>query len=786
MHNHIACGFGYKVVCIDDRFTKDVVIYRVSKTSRVSRQASETSRPNARERGNDYVNKFISAILDDNEYCKKIMKDHFNKSLIMPIEEEELFQEANKCWICDRLFELTNEKVRDHCHVTGKFRGAAHFSCNANFKITKRVPVIFHNLKGCDGHLIMKELSNFDVVIDVTPYGLEKYKAIIVNRNIVFIDSMQFMEDSLGGLVKNLDKGDFKYLSREFSAKYVKLIKQKGVYPYEYMNSFKRFDECKLPSKDKFYSSLKDKGISDEDYERAIDVWNTFNIKSLGEYHDLYLKTDVLLLCDVFEKFINICVEYYELDPCHYINIPELAWDAMLKMTGVNLRLIDDIDKHLFIEKGMRGGVSCITRRYCKANNKYVKNYDKDKENTYISYWDVNNLYGWAMSQYLPYDNFEWMSEEEINEVNFDLVSEDSKIGYVLEVDLEYPKDLHDTHNDYPLAPEKLRVSENMLSDYCLDIVKNYGIKVGEVNKLTPNLKDKNGYVIHYKNLQMYKSLGMKVVKIHRVLKFSQMDWLKDFVMFNTRKRMKATNMHEKDYFKLMVNFVYGKSIENLRKRINVKLVNNKENYLEYTSQPTFVSQKIFDKNIVAIHRVKPVLLLNKTIYIGFSVLELSKLLMYDWHYNYFVNKFDCSLLFIDTDSLVYEIRGVDDIYEKIYEGKDLFDFSVHSREFKFYDNSNKKVIGKMKYEMGGKVVSEFIGLKSKMYSLIRVDDEENIRAKGINRDLKYDEFRDVLFNKKIIRHSMKRIQAKKYKLCTYNVCKVSLSCFHDKKVYIG
>ena len=618
MHNHIACGFGYKVVCIDDRFTKDVVIYRVSKTSRVSRQASETSRPNARERGNDYVNKFISAILDDNEYCKKIMKYHFNKSLIMPIEEEELFQEANKCWICDRLFELTNEKVRDHCHVTGKFRGAAHFSCNANFKITKRVPVIFHNLKGCDGHLIMKELSNFDVVIDVTPYGLEKYKAIIVNRNIVFIDSMQFMEDSLGDLVKNLDKGDFKYLSREFSAKHVKLIKQKGVYPYEYMNSFKRFDECKIPSKDKFYSSLKDKGISDEDYERAIDVWNTFNIKSLGEYHDLYLKTDVLLLCDVFEKFINICVEYYELDPCHYINIPELAWDAMLKMTGVNLRLIDDIDKHLFIEKGMRGGVSCITRRYCKANNKYVKNYDKDKENTYISYWDVNNLCGWAMSQYLPYDNFEWMSEEEINEVNFDLVSEDSKIGYVLEVDLEYPKDLHDTHNDYPLAPEKLRVSENMLSDYCLDIVKNYGIKVGEVNKLTPNLKDKNGYVIHYKNLQMYKSLGMKVVKIHRVLKFSQMDWLKDFVMFNTRKRMKATNMHEKDYFKLMVNSVYGKSIENLRKRINVKLVNNKENYLEYTSQPTFVSQKIFDKNIVAIHRVKPVLLLNKTIYIGF------------------------------------------------------------------------------------------------------------------------------------------------------------------------
>ena len=276
---------------------------------------------------------------------------------------------------------------------------------------------------------------------------------------------------------------------------------------------------------------------------------------------------------------INICIEYYELDPCHYFSISGLTWDAMLKMTDVKLRLIDDIDKHLFIEKGMRGGVSCITRRYCKANNKYVKDYDKSKENTYITYWDANNLYGWAMSQYLPYDNFEWMSEKEINEVDFDLVSKDSKIRYILEADLKYPKDLHDLHNDYPLAPEKLKISEDMLSDYSLDIAKNYAKKVGKVNKLIPNLKDKNMYVIHYKNFQMYESLGMKVVKIHKVLKFSQTSWLKDFAMFNTKKRMNATNKHEKDFFKLMVNSVYGKSMENLRKRINVKLVNNKGNY---------------------------------------------------------------------------------------------------------------------------------------------------------------------------------------------------------------
>ena len=152
MQDHVPCGFGYKVACVDDRFTKDIVIYR----------------------GTDCVDKFVDAILSECEYCMGVMKDHFNKNLIMSMEEEEVFQKPNKCWICGKLFELIDEKVRDHCHISGKFREAAHFSCNANFKISKKVPVVFHNLKGYDGHLIMRGLSNFNVVIDVIPCGLEK------------------------------------------------------------------------------------------------------------------------------------------------------------------------------------------------------------------------------------------------------------------------------------------------------------------------------------------------------------------------------------------------------------------------------------------------------------------------------------------------------------------------------------------------------------------------------------------------------------------------------------
>ena len=256
--SHVPCGFGYKVVCFDDRFSKDVVVYR----------------------GKDCINKFITEILREYEYCKDIVKRHFNKNLIMSMEEEETFQKACNCWICGKLFDLVDEKVRDHCHITGKFRGAAHFSCNANFKITKRVPVVFHNLKGYDGHLIMKELSNFDVKVDVIPCGLEKYMVFIVNRWLVFIDSMQFMNDSLDILVKNLVDEDFKCFSEVFSGERLQLVKQKGVYPYEYVDSFKKFSECELPSRESFSSSLKDEGITDEEYLRALKVWDVFGMKN--------------------------------------------------------------------------------------------------------------------------------------------------------------------------------------------------------------------------------------------------------------------------------------------------------------------------------------------------------------------------------------------------------------------------------------------------------------------------------------------------------------------------
>ena len=320
-----------------------------------------------------------------------------------------------------------------------------------------------------------------------------------------------------------------------------------------------------------------------------------------------------------------------------------------------------------------------------------------------------------------------------------------------------------------------------MLSRYCKKIADRYKIKVGDVKKLIPNLGNKTKYVLHYKNLQLYLSLGMRVTKIQRVLKFKQSDWMEKYIDFNTDKRENAANDFENDFFNLIINSVYGKTMENLRKRINVRLVNNAKDFLKYTSRPTYVTHKIFGKTYAAIHEIKPELILNNPIYVGFTVLEMSKWKMYDFHYNFIKKNFNAELLLTDTDSLTYEIKS-ENVYEEFFKWKDLFDFSNYSKDSKFFDETNKKVIGKMKDEFGGVIIIEFVGLKSKMYSIKKIDGKEHNAAKGVNIATEFNEFKDVLFNKKNIRHKMKRIQAKKHKIGTYEIDKISLTCFDDKR----
>ena len=326
---------------------------------------------------------------------------------------------------------------------------------------------------------------------------------------------------------------------------------------------------------------------------------------------NLYITTNVLLLADVFENFRDICLLYYKLDPMHFYTAPGLSWAACLKMTNVELELLTDVSMHLFIEAGLCGGISVICNRYSQANNKYLPNFRPDEESTFIIYLDANNLYGYAMSQPLLMDSFAWLSEEEFDGLDILNVSENSDIGYILEVDLEYPTELHDLHSDFPLCPEKVKITDDMLSPYCQQLKEDLGLKESSIDKLIPNLHNKTRYILHYKNLKLYLDLGMKLMKVHRVLTFHQSPWLKEYIDFNTEKRKLAANDFEKDFFKLLNNAAFGKTMENLRNRVNVELVTTEKRLLKLTKSPSFNHFRIFTPNIAAVNSKKTTLYLN-------------------------------------------------------------------------------------------------------------------------------------------------------------------------------
>ena len=313
--------------------------------------------------GEDCVKKFFDHIIGE----ARRLYQSFPEKRMKPLTPKEMdrYKKSERCHICFKLFKEDNPKVRDHCHYTGHYRGPAHTKRNLQYKIPSYIPIVFHNLSGYDAHLFIKELAasstdgakmgvitknkedyiSFSIKVEVDKYidknGIEKRKEI----ELRFIDSFKFMSSSLDSLVNNLARGRGKFFGfEEYNKNQYKLLIQKGIYPYEYMTNWDKFKETKLPSREAFYSKLNMVGVREEDYEHARRIWKEFGLKDLGEYHDLYLKTDIILLANVFKAFRKVCLKNYGLDPAHFYTAPGLAWKACLKKTRIRLELLLDPD----------------------------------------------------------------------------------------------------------------------------------------------------------------------------------------------------------------------------------------------------------------------------------------------------------------------------------------------------------------------------------------------------------------------------------------------------------
>lgn len=763
VQHHTPAAFAYYIVCSVDPSYNRYVSYR----------------------GLDCVDKFIDSIYKDVAEIKKVL--NVNTPILFDSNDKINFDSASRCYICDNF--LFSDRVKDHCHITGRYRGASHSICNLQFKRPSFVPIYFHNLSGYDSHLFIKKLGEAPGTIKIIPKTKENYvsftKFIPIENEFFqlrFVDSFKFLGTSLEKLTKTMRLEDFEHLRRYFpnSSKF-QLLTRKGVYPYEYMDSWARFQEDSLPRKEYFYSSLTNENISEEDYNHACSVWKEFNIVNMGDYTDLYLKTDVLLLTDIFEKFRATCKQNYDLDPAFYLTAPSLSFDAMLLKTGVELELISDLNMISMIQNGIRGGVCLCPHRHAKANNEYIPGYDPSQPDSYLIYIDCNNLYGYSMYQSLPLSNFRFLDRNEIDVLDITQIDNEAKYGFILEVDLIYPRDLHNDHNDLPFCPEK-----------CIP-------PGGKDYKLIPNLHDKYFYVIHYVHLKTCLKHGLKLKKIHRVITFLQDSYLKQYIDLNTKLRQKASSTFEQDLFKVMINSLFGKTLENNLKKVNVHLVNqwcDKRNFTKkkttadkLIARPNFHSASVFSENLVAVQLNPDRIILDKPIYIGFTVLELSKSHMYDFHYSVFKPLYEnrLQMCYTDTDSFIYHIQTKNyykDLKRYLLPYFDTSNYRIDNEQH--LPIQNKKVPGLFKDEMGGKMIIEFVGLRSKLYCIKTIDDVIK-KAKGVKksviREFDISDYEKSLLQGDIIKKKNILFKSIKHEIFTQSVNKIALSANDDKRL---
>jgi hypothetical protein len=722
-------------------------------------------------------------------------KEHMN----MSHADWRNHQNANVCYLCKKEFaegdwnDKTDKnrplfKVRDHCHITGRYRGALHNKCNFHYHNRwSKIPVYHHNGSGYDLHFIIPYLRKSFKEVSVVSKSMEKFMCINADK-LQFVDSMSHITGSLDSIVSSLkEKGDH---SKHFRILFKNLgvteeqapdFLRKGVYPYEYMNSFDKLNETSLPPIESFKSSLNNSVCSKEDYEYAQYIFKKY-CKTMRDYHNLYLRTDVLLLADVIEEYRELNIKTYELDPAHFITLSSLSWMNLLKSTKEKIELFHEKQEEmlLMIERGIRGGFSGIMKRYAIANG-----------NRIIKYFDANNLYGWSMSQPLPIGDYKWEDERTYTIESIMMLDDFGERGYTLDVDIYIPEHIHDYLKDFAPAPEKCIIQDDMLSAVARMLKQKHNILSDTSPKLIMSLRNRKNYVVHYRLLKKYIELGIEITKINRVLSYKQKRWIEPYVKYNADCRAKSTSKFEQNQYKNKSNVVYGKSMENVRKRTNIKIYTS-NNAPSKTKMRTYETHTTIGDDMVAIEFTKNKCNMDKPVIIGQTVLDLSKLHMYNSFY-FLKNRYpDMQLLMTDTDSFILDLpKKFNDDLANDEELKSMFDCSKYKKDSPLYDNRNAGVMGKFKDELPNDEILEFVGLRAKMYSIRTTStkmDKQHTHAKGISKscikNLEFNTFKRILFDQKQEECRFNTIRSKKHKVFIMDNIKTGLSSY-DNKFYL-
>ncbi|MEM6686322.1 MAG: hypothetical protein AAF617_11110, partial [Bacteroidota bacterium] len=675
-------------------------------------------------------------------------------------------------------------------HYTGEPIGAAHFSCNWNKKRVKQfLPVYIHNFIYYDQNFIVYHLKYSKTWnVKALPINSQKFRTLTLGK-IHFLDSLAMMNGSLDTLVNSLKKGnhDFPIVRNSplnQSEEHLKLlIEGKGIFPYEWCDDYDKVKNAtSFPHHKTFYSSLKLSNVTANDYLFGKKCFNFFKCKDMIEYMVIYCYLDVLLLAECVMQFKRKISEDFQLDMTNYISLPQLAFDCMLKETGCEIELMSDPEMLYMVESNIRGGLSYINTRYVNVEN----------TNDSLVYVDANNLYSWAQSQKVPVSDYNWLSQQEIENIDWANVSDHEDIGYICMVDLHVPNYLHEKFNSFPPASESLNIFYQDLSPYSQDVLKLLeGEKAAlryHSTKLTGTLRDKTKYVCHSANLAYYLQLGYELKKVHRVIKFSQEAVIRPFISKMTKKRAAAKSEFDSKTCKDTCNSTFGKWMQDNRKNIDVKIVKNENIAKKYLGSPNYQSHRNLPGDLMAIFMKPTSVKMNRNYLVGFTILELSKLLMTKLYYSFIqprLGKNNVSIVFQDTDSFILHCKNRSK-NQVLKELEPILDLSNQPSESPLFSDVRKKIPGFLKDETPGDEIVEFVAPKSKCYTLRTKNGSSENKCKGLGKArtkrLTLEEYKRCVLTKTRIKAIMSSISAKNGCLRTLQLNKVCMTSFDDKR----
>ncbi len=730
--------------------------------------------------GLDCVEEFLDHLKLEGSRIKCVL-DEVYEPISANEEDMKRYHSATKCEICGQKFSNTITKYMDHNHLIPPSKGSnfRYVTCNTcnliHGKRIFKIPVIAHNAMKYDINHVIKKIKGKDR-ISVIARNSEQFISVKWLKCFYFIDSLNFLQGSLDSLSEKLSEKDvtpfLNVITKQRDLQ--EMLRHKTPFPYDFLDGEEKLKVNKLPSRKYFFNTLTSSHITKEQYERALNIWEKFECKNFQEYMELYVTLDVMLLAAVFETYRVSSIKHFGIDPAFYVSSPSLCYSAMLKYTGITLETVPTTEMYLFFTKAIRGGLCGTSQRYATANNDLMENYDTSKPISHIVGFDANNLYGHSLSQYLPIGDFHWLSSKEIQEFDVTKVGKKSNVGYFLQVDMKYPSYLHDAHNHLPLAPEKIEIQPSEWSQYTRLVAKslNEKEKSGGIKLLT-TLHDKKNYILYYETLKLYLKLGLVVTKIHRILRFKQSPFLEKFIELNNNARKKATSDFEISLYKLYNNSIYGKMMYNVFKKVDLKLVNSRNSFEKLVAKPNFSTSHIISDDLSCVAMKPFKVVCDKPIYVGATVLDLSKVHMYSFWYNYLLRKYsenNISMLYTDTDSFYFHLQNRPEFYKDMEEYEQFFDCSSYPPHHFLYSTKGKKVVGLMKDIHSGMPVKKFCALRSKMYA-VETEMSLDLKAKGLQRNvisnLTLNTYEKCLRDIEITCHTYNTIHRKHHKLTT-------------------